>query len=410
MRQRAHCTRAPRPARIRPVGGMDRLDARDRRLHDGGPRLRAAQGVGASRNGRRPTARSSRASPRSRSAGGRSFDDPVLDRADRVAYRNNYSLKIAGLRVLQARAQLGIAVGYLYPQVQQANGNVTYTSASRNAANTKAGDLEFWEYNAGVSVGWELDFWGKFRRSIEVCRRQPAGLRRRLRQRAGAARRAGRGHLRRHPVRGGPAEGRPRKCRPSAAQRPHHRGPVPRGRCRRTGRAAGAHPAAGDPGDDPAAGDRAGAGEERAQHAARPAPGRPRRDTGPAARHHSRRAASDCRRRPDRPAPAAPGYPPGGTRCRSAKRGGGCRRGRPLSELRVERLSRRGGRRRHEHHAHRQQRLRPTLQRERPRLRRRAVLQLEHPELRTHPQQRPGATMRGSSNCWRTTRARCSTR
>ena len=95
------------------------------------------------------------------------FGDPVLGNLVDIAYRNNYNLKIAGLRVLEARAQLGIAVGYLYPQVQQANGAVNYTSASRNAANTAAGDLGFWEYNVGLSVGWELDFWGKFRRSIE---------------------------------------------------------------------------------------------------------------------------------------------------------------------------------------------------------------------------------------------------
>jgi len=95
------------------------------------------------------------------------FRDPVLGRLIEIAYLNNYSLKVAGLKVLEARAQLGIAVGYLYPQIQQANGGVTYTSASKNAANTAAGDLGFREYNVGVSVGWELDFWGKFRRSIE---------------------------------------------------------------------------------------------------------------------------------------------------------------------------------------------------------------------------------------------------
>ena len=97
------------------------------------------------------------------------FGDPVLGKLIEIAYRNNYNLKIAGLRVLEARAQLGVAVGYLYPQVQQANGSVNYTAASRNAANTAAGDLRFWEYNVGVSVGWELDFWGKFRRSIEAA-------------------------------------------------------------------------------------------------------------------------------------------------------------------------------------------------------------------------------------------------
>jgi NodT family efflux transporter outer membrane factor (OMF) lipoprotein len=95
------------------------------------------------------------------------FDDPALGRLIEIAYRNNYSLKVAGVRVLEARAQLGIAVGSLYPQVQQAIGGVTYTQASKNAANTAGGDLNFWEYNVGASVGWELDFWGKYRRAIE---------------------------------------------------------------------------------------------------------------------------------------------------------------------------------------------------------------------------------------------------
>ncbi len=95
------------------------------------------------------------------------FGDPVLTRLVETAYQENNNLKIAGLRVLQARAQLGIAVGYLYPQVQQLNGGASVTSASENAANTRAGDLEFWEYNVGASVSWELDFWGKFRRAIE---------------------------------------------------------------------------------------------------------------------------------------------------------------------------------------------------------------------------------------------------
>ena len=67
------------------------------------------------------------------------FHDPVLSRLIEIATRNNYNLKIAGLRVLEARAQLGIAVGTPYPQVQQANGSATYTAASLNAANTKGG-------------------------------------------------------------------------------------------------------------------------------------------------------------------------------------------------------------------------------------------------------------------------------
>ena len=96
--------------------------------------------------------------------------DPALGRLIEIAYRNNYTLKVAGLKVLEARAQLGIAVGSLYPQVQQANGSATYTQASKNAANTASGDLGFWEYNVGASVGWELDFWGKYRRNTEAAR------------------------------------------------------------------------------------------------------------------------------------------------------------------------------------------------------------------------------------------------
>jgi outer membrane protein TolC len=80
------------------------------------------------------------------------FGDPVLANLIETAVESNYSLKIAGLRVLEARAQLGIAVGNLYPQLQQASGNATYTSVSKNAANTASGDLSFWEYGVGASV------------------------------------------------------------------------------------------------------------------------------------------------------------------------------------------------------------------------------------------------------------------
>lgn len=95
------------------------------------------------------------------------FEDPILDELIQAAYRNNYNVKIAGLRVLEARAQLGVAVGNLYPQLQQANGSVTWASASRNAANTAGGDLDFRQYSVGANVSWELDFWGKFRRAVE---------------------------------------------------------------------------------------------------------------------------------------------------------------------------------------------------------------------------------------------------
>ncbi len=97
------------------------------------------------------------------------FEDPVLDRLIRTAYQQNYSLEVAGLRVLEARAQLGIAVGSQYPQLQRGRGGVTRVSASESGANTVAGDLNYWQYDLGADVSWEMDFWGRFRRGIEAA-------------------------------------------------------------------------------------------------------------------------------------------------------------------------------------------------------------------------------------------------
>jgi len=97
------------------------------------------------------------------------LNDPVLDRLVERAHQQNNSLKIAGLRVLESRAQLGIAVGNQYPQAQVMVGDATAVQASEGAANTAAGDLSFTQFNLGVGASWEIDFWGKFRRGIEAA-------------------------------------------------------------------------------------------------------------------------------------------------------------------------------------------------------------------------------------------------
>jgi NodT family efflux transporter outer membrane factor (OMF) lipoprotein len=95
------------------------------------------------------------------------FDDPILSELIESAYQQNLTLRIAAVRILEARAQLGIAVGNLYPQQQEASGGIIYTSSSENLANTVAGDLNFTDFDVGLDVAWETDFWGKFRRGIE---------------------------------------------------------------------------------------------------------------------------------------------------------------------------------------------------------------------------------------------------
>lgn len=54
----------------------------------------------------------------------RAFNDPTMDRLVRQAYQENLPLKVAGVRVIEAWAQLGVATGQLYPQTQQLTGSV----------------------------------------------------------------------------------------------------------------------------------------------------------------------------------------------------------------------------------------------------------------------------------------------
>lgn len=95
------------------------------------------------------------------------FDDPVLERLVRLTQESNNNLKIAGLRVLEAQASLGIATGARYPQTQALTGQAIVTSKSTSDENTLIDDLDFTKYTLAAVVSWEIDFWGRFRRGIE---------------------------------------------------------------------------------------------------------------------------------------------------------------------------------------------------------------------------------------------------
>lgn len=91
------------------------------------------------------------------------FRDPVLDDLVAIAQKSNTSLEISALRVLEARAQLGIATGSLYPQSQFVAGKADYLSPPENTGATS----NYWSYTLGSSIAWEIDFWGKFRRGVQ---------------------------------------------------------------------------------------------------------------------------------------------------------------------------------------------------------------------------------------------------
>jgi NodT family efflux transporter outer membrane factor (OMF) lipoprotein len=95
------------------------------------------------------------------------FDDPILNDLICTAYHQNLTLREAGFRVLEARAQLGIAIGGIFPQTQNATGSYLAIANSQETAQGNFGPQFFNQWNFGFNLAWELDFWGRFRRAIE---------------------------------------------------------------------------------------------------------------------------------------------------------------------------------------------------------------------------------------------------
>jgi NodT family efflux transporter outer membrane factor (OMF) lipoprotein len=95
------------------------------------------------------------------------FNDPILNNLIKIAYQQNLPLQIAGIRILEARAQLGIARGSQFPQLQQINGSTTRQRTSANASPGLGSSQTFWNVQSSFDAAWELDFWGRFRRGVE---------------------------------------------------------------------------------------------------------------------------------------------------------------------------------------------------------------------------------------------------
>ncbi len=95
------------------------------------------------------------------------FQDPVLQQLIRSALQHNFDVRIAAARVLQSQAQLGITRASEFPIVnaggQAFNEYNPKVSSVLPAYGIKAGE-------ADLSVIWNLDFWGKYRRETEAAR------------------------------------------------------------------------------------------------------------------------------------------------------------------------------------------------------------------------------------------------
>jgi NodT family efflux transporter outer membrane factor (OMF) lipoprotein len=92
-----------------------------------------------------------------------SFNDPKLNQLVACAYRQNLTLREAGARITEARALRAIAAGSFFPQQQDVSARYAHNLT------TGAGDRHFSTWNGSFNLAWELDFWGRFRRAVEVA-------------------------------------------------------------------------------------------------------------------------------------------------------------------------------------------------------------------------------------------------
>jgi NodT family efflux transporter outer membrane factor (OMF) lipoprotein len=97
----------------------------------------------------------------------KAFNDPALDRLVDVAYQQNLSLQVAGIRIMEARARYGIAGGKFWPQQQNITAGANAVGVNEAIATGTGLDRNFATYQVGFDAAWELDFWGKYRRGIE---------------------------------------------------------------------------------------------------------------------------------------------------------------------------------------------------------------------------------------------------
>jgi outer membrane protein, multidrug efflux system len=94
------------------------------------------------------------------------FQDRQLQDLIHTALQHNYDVRIAATRILEAQAQLGITRADQLPTI----------SGGASAVNERNPRTKFFpEYETSanqvdVSLAWELDFWGKYRRATESAR------------------------------------------------------------------------------------------------------------------------------------------------------------------------------------------------------------------------------------------------
>ncbi len=93
------------------------------------------------------------------------FKDEQLQKLIQTSLQQNYDVRIAAMRIVQARAQLGITHAGQLPTVAG-----TAEMNTQRFPQQQFQTFETSQGGLGLSVAWELDFWGKYRRATEAAR------------------------------------------------------------------------------------------------------------------------------------------------------------------------------------------------------------------------------------------------
>ncbi len=99
------------------------------------------------------------------------FQDPDLQALIRTALAQNYDVRVAAARILQAQSQLTVSESLSAPVVDGVL-SAPYSATSGSDRPATVPDRSF-EPRLGLGFSWELDFWGRYRRGTEAAQ---AGL------------------------------------------------------------------------------------------------------------------------------------------------------------------------------------------------------------------------------------------
>ena len=93
------------------------------------------------------------------------FQDEQLQSLIQTALQQNFDMRIAAVRILQAEAQLGITRADQLPMVAG-----TAEMSTLRISRSRFPEFSSSQGGLGLAVAWEMDFWGKFRRATEAAR------------------------------------------------------------------------------------------------------------------------------------------------------------------------------------------------------------------------------------------------